>query len=194
MVKNFAYNLKKIRSERGVSQQQLANLLFVDRSSIANWESGRRVPDAVIMSRLAQFFNVDISYFLSDEEIETPNVIIVDDEEIILSGTIPVLTEAMPNASITGFNRVSEVLQFAENNDIDIAFLDIELGKNSGIELCEKLLNIRPVTNVIFLTSYPGYSIDAWDTKASGFLVKPASLEDIQSQLKKLRHPVKGLY
>ena len=194
MVKSFSENLKKIRLERGISQQQLADLLFVDRSSIANWESGRRVPGAVIMSRLAEYFNVDISYFLENENIETPNVIIVDDEEIILAGTMPILSKVMPGASITGFNKVSEAIKFAENNAVAIAFLDIELGRNSGIELCKKLMEIRPVTNVIFLTSYPDYSFDAWDTKASGFLVKPASPEDIQDQLKKLRHPVKGLY
>ena len=42
---------------------------------------------------------------------------------------------------------------------------------------------------IYFLTAYPEYSVDAWNTEASGFMVKPITLEGVMAQLKKLRHP-----
>lgn len=194
MSQSFAETLKRLRHERNLSQQQLANKLFVDRSSIANWELSRRVPDAILISRLAECLEVDISELMGalEENDEVHNVILVDDEEILIAGTLPVLAKAMPHASITGFSRVSEAISYAQNNHIAIAFLDIELGTQSGLELCKTLMEINPTTNVIFLTSYPDYAISAWDTQASGFLVKPLKLDDVLEQLEKLRFPIKN--
>ena len=187
--------IKLLRTKKNLSQQQLAQQLYVDRSSIANWESGRRVPDLLLLTRLAQIFNVDISVLTSAADLgsETPEVILVDDESILLAGMVPILSEAMPNATITGFIKPSEAMNYARKNRISIAFLDIEIGQQSGLELCKDLMKLNPLTNVIFLTSYPDYAAKAWETKASGFLVKPLQIEDVKEQLTKLRFPVLGL-
>ena len=47
--------------------------------------------------------------------------------------------------------------------------------------------------NVIFLTAYPEYSFDAWDTGACGFLLKPVTEKELRNQIGKLRFPVGGL-
>ena len=60
----FADSLKKPRTDNHLSQQQLADKLFVNRSTIANWELGRRVPDATIIVRIAKIFGVDVSDLL----------------------------------------------------------------------------------------------------------------------------------
>ena len=191
----FGELVKKLRTENMLSQQQLADMLFVNRCSIANWENGRRVPDIVVLARLSRALNVDPAVFANalDDSEDIPDVILVDDETIILQGTIPVLSEALPDANITGFSKPSEAVEFAKNTKIAVAFLDIEIGRTSGIELCKTLLEINPLTNVIFLTSYPDYALNAWDTGATGFLTKPLHLDDVNKQLSKLRHPVRGL-
>ena len=71
----------------------------------------------------------------------------------------------------------------------EMAFLDIELGTSTGLDLCRSLLEINPRTNVVYLTAYGEYSIDAWSTGASGFMLKPITVEGVQAQLKNLRHP-----
>ena len=191
----FADILKELRHQKNLSQQQLANKLQVDRSSIAKWESGKRIPDINTISQLAEFFEVNVSELIGTEEMakETPTVILVDDEEILIQGAISILQWAMPNAIIKGFTKVSEAVEFAKNNKVSIAFLDIEIGKQSGLELSKTLIEINSHMNIIFLTSYPDYALNAWDTPACGFLVKPIQLEDIQNQLNKLRHQVRGL-
>lgn len=195
MSNRFGETLRNLRTEKNLSQQQLAQRLFVNRSSVANWETGRRIPDLILLSRLAQILNVDISVLTSATVPEgaSPEVIIVDDEPILLSGAIPILSDAMPEATITGFLKASEAINYARENTVSVAFLDIELGNTNGIDLCRTLLNINPMMNVIFLTSYPDYAVKAWDTAASGFLVKPLKLKDINEQLDKLRYPVRGI-
>ena len=195
MSNHFGETLRTLRTEKNMSQQQLAQRLFVNRSSIANWENGRRIPDLILITRLARLLNVDVSVLTdaANTDPDSPEVIIIDDEAILLSGAIPVLSEVMPRATITGFLKPSEAVDYAKETMISIAFLDIEMGKHYGIDICRTLMEINPLTNVIFLTSYPDYAVDAWNTAASGFLVKPLSAEGVKEQLEKLRHPVRGL-
>ena len=54
MNKAFSQTLRKLRIERELSQQALANLMFVTRPAVARWESGARLPDAVMIKRLAE--------------------------------------------------------------------------------------------------------------------------------------------
>lgn len=181
--------------EKGLSQQQLAARLFVDRSSIAGWETGRRVPDVLMIARLSECLGVDVKSLLelSEENAKKPVVIVVDDDKIILSGSMAALEEVLPNAEISGFINPNEAVEFAARRQVSLAFLDIEMGNISGMELCEKLLKQNPRTNVIYLTAYAEYSFDAWSTGACGFMLKPLNKDDIAFQLTRLRYPVRGL-
>lgn len=190
----FAETLRKLRTERGLSQRELAGRVYVTRSTVARWEGGNRLPDAAMISRLALCLDVDVNTLLSvaAQSDETPNVIMVDDRKIILAGGLSVLEQAMPSATVIGFTKPSEALEYARANRVALAFLDIELGKTNGLELCRALLDINPRTNVVYLTAYSGYSLQAWDTGASGFMLKPITPQSVLAQLKKLRYPFYG--
>ena len=123
------------------------------------------------------------------ERGESPNVILVDDRKIFLTGGLPVLEEVMPNATVTGFTRPSEAIEYDRANRVALAFLDIEMGKNSGLDLCRALLEINPRTNVVYLTAYSEYAVEAWGTGASGFMLKPITPESVRFQLERLRYP-----
>lgn len=188
---SFAETLRRLRLEKGLSQQQLASILFVDRSSVAHWEIGRRVPDAILISRLAEVLDADVATLLSAarRSVDKPNVILLDDEKIILSGGLPILEQAIPDAAVTGFTKPSKALDFARDNPVSLAFLDIEMGTVSGLAVCRELLKLRPRCNVVFLTAYMEYSYPAWDTGACGFLLKPLTVDAVRKQLTKLRYP-----
>lgn len=187
----FSETLKKLRTDKGLSQQALAYKMFVTRPTIARWESGIRLPDAVMISRLAEVLGVDVNYLLSAaaESDKFPNVIMVDDRKLILTGGLPVLEEVMPNATVTGFTDADEAIEYAKTNRVALAFLDIELRNTSGLDLCKALLEINPRTNVVYLTAYADYSLDAWNTGASGFMLKPITAAGVREQLEKLRYP-----
>lgn len=187
----FAETLKKLRAEKGLSQKALSDKMFVTRPTVARWESGIRLPDAVMITRLAEVLGVDVNHLLSAAAAsdECPNVILVDDRKLILTGGLPVLADVLPNAAVTGFTDAEETLEYAKANRVALAFLDIELRNTSGLDLCRDLLAINPHTNVVFLTAYGNYSLDAWSTGASGFMLKPITPEGVKEQLKHLRYP-----
>ena len=187
----FAETLKKLRTNKGLSQRELAMRMYVTRSTVARWENGSRLPDAVMISRLSQCLGTEVNTLLSAvaESDDAPNVIMVDDRKIFLSGALPILEEVMPGANIMGFARPSEALEYARANRVALAFLDIEMGKTSGLDLCRTLLEINPRTNVVYLTAYSEYAVDAWGTGASGFMLKPITPEGVRLQLKNLRYP-----
>ena len=194
MNQTFAETIKQLRNEKGMSQAQLAEQMFVTRSTIARWETGSRMPDAVMIARLARCFGTKTEQLFSllTESEEIPNIIMVDDESIILSGGLPVLEEVFPNAIITGFTKPSEAISFAKNSQVDLAFLDIQMGKINGLELCTELQQINPQMNVIFLTAYTDYSLDAWKTGASGFIIKPITAEEVRNQMSRLKYSFAG--
>ena len=195
MKDSFSEILKSFRTEKNLSQQQLADMLFVERTTIANWESGRRTPDAVLLLQISKCLDIDVNILLETigNTVEVPNIMMVDDESIILKSGMAVIANLLPNASVTGFSSPTEALSFAKSNRVHLAYIDIEMGKLNGLELCRELLKINPRTNVIYLTAYPDYALEAWDTGACGFAVKPLSAKQVRDHLTRLRFPIRGL-
>lgn len=195
MKDSFSEILKSFRTEKNLSQQQLADMLFVERTTIANWESGRRTPDAVLLLQISKCLDIDVNILLEiiGNTVEVPNIMMVDDESIILKSGMAVIANLLPNASVTGFTSPTEALSFAKSNRVHLAYIDIEMGKLNGLELCRELLKINPRTNVIYLTAYPDYALQAWDTGACGFAVKPLTAEQARNHLTRLKFPIRGL-
>lgn len=187
----FSDTLRRLRTENGLSQQELAEKMYVTRSTVVRWETGSRLPDAAMITRLSEVLHADVNMMLSAvaQSDECPNVIMVDDRKLILNGGLPILEKVMPNATVMGFTDVAEAVQYAKENRVALAFLDIELRNTSGLDLCRTLLEINPRTNIVYLTAYSEYALDAWSTGASGFMLKPITAEGVREQLRKLRYP-----
>lgn len=188
---NFAKTLRKLREDKGLSQVQLGKLLFINHSTVARWENGTRLPDTAMILRIADCFGVDANMLFqsTDQSDESPNIIMVEDSRVILSDGLSVIEKVMPNATITGFLWPKEAIEYAKGNRVALAILDIELGSSSGLDICRSLLKIYSRTNVLFLTAYADYALDAWNTEACGFMLKPMTPEDLKGQLNKLRYP-----
>lgn len=64
-------NIKNYRKSKGFSQEELAARLNVVRQTVSKWEKGYSVPDADMLSRIAEVFEVPVSKLLSDAVVET---------------------------------------------------------------------------------------------------------------------------
>lgn len=58
--------IKKLRNKKGITQQELADLLSVAKSTIGMWENNKREPDLLMLKQIANYFEVSIDYLLSD--------------------------------------------------------------------------------------------------------------------------------
>ena len=187
----FADTLKKLRTEKRLSQNDIAKRMYVTPTTVSRWESGHRLPDAAMIARLSDVLGVNVNILISAaaQSDESPIVIMVDDNKVFLNDGMPIIEEVIPNAAVIGFTKPSEAVEYAKANRIALAFLDIEMIDVSGLDVCRKLLEINQRTNVVYLTAYRDYSFDAWDTGAIGFMVKPLTADGVKKQLKKLRYP-----
>lgn len=66
---SFAENLKKVRKEKNITQEQLADLLDVSRQAISKWESGYGYPETEKLVLISKKLEVSLDYLLLDEDI-----------------------------------------------------------------------------------------------------------------------------
>ena len=73
----FQENLKTLRKNKGVTQEELAARLCIVRQTVSKWEKGYSVPDAEQLSKIADFFDVPISMLLGGEieQSSAPNYV-----------------------------------------------------------------------------------------------------------------------
>ncbi len=117
-------------------------------------------------------------------------VIAVDDERHVLNDFGEMLSKVKEITNIELFTDPDEAYSNAKENTVDVAFLDIELYGESGLELAKKLRTLNYKTNIVFVTSYDRYALEAFALSASDYILKPATEEDIRAALSKLRNPV----
>lgn len=78
---NFSSRIKLLRTERGITQEQLASMLKVSRGTIGMYESGKREPDFETSEAIADVFNVDMDFLMGRSDVErkhplTPTTVI----------------------------------------------------------------------------------------------------------------------
>ncbi len=65
----FNEKLQELRKNRGLTQEELANDLYVSRTAISKWESGRGYPNIDSLKAISKYFSVSLDDLLSSEEI-----------------------------------------------------------------------------------------------------------------------------
>ena len=61
--------LQALRKQKGLTQEELAEMLYVSRTAVSKWESGRGVPNIESLKAISEFFSVSLDDLLSGEEI-----------------------------------------------------------------------------------------------------------------------------
>ena len=117
------------------------------------------------------------------------NIIAVDDEKLALENLVSAIRKADPDCTLHEFRRVSEMLDFAEKNPCDVAFIDVEMREMTGVEAAEKLKALIPRINIIFATGYSEYTGKAMEMHASGYIMKPVTPEKVKREMEELRYP-----
>ena len=118
------------------------------------------------------------------------NTIIVDDERPALE-VLRLLLEKTGQIRVVGsFMSAAHALSEVQNLKPDVAFLDIEMPEMSGLELAEKMIEAGNDIEIVFVTAYEKYALEAFRVNAIDYILKPLSLDDISqtiTRLKKIR-------
>lgn len=117
-------------------------------------------------------------------------VIMIDDERLALSELEEILSEHYPDAEVNSFTSSLPAVEFLKSNPCNVAFVDINMPDKTGLDLAVELKGICPDINIIFVTGYSEYAVDAFSLNASGYILKPAQTENVLNALENLRNPV----
>ena len=65
----FNEKLQELRKSRGLTQEELAEALFVSRTAVSKWESGRGYPSIDSLKEISKYFSVTIDELLTGEKL-----------------------------------------------------------------------------------------------------------------------------
>ena len=114
-------------------------------------------------------------------------VIYVDDEPLAVQKFEIIAKSILDITSLTTFDSALEALAFAKANQLDVAFLDIEMPGLRGIDLARELQLLDESIRIIFVTAYDQYALDAFGVDALGYLLKPYNTGMVLKELEKAK-------
>ena len=114
--------------------------------------------------------------------------IIAEDETLLRDELVSLLHEAWPDLEIAAAcEDGGSALDAIETHRPDIAFLDIRMPGLNGLEVAAAAAQASPATQVVFVTAYDQYAIDAFDRGAVDYLLKPVSRDRLAATVKRVR-------
>ena len=114
--------------------------------------------------------------------------VIAEDEELLRTALSSLLKEAWPQLQIVAEceDGASALERLAELKP-DLALLDIRMPGITGIEVARALPEISPRTQVVFVTAYDQYAIDAFEQGAIDYLLKPITRERLLATVQRIQ-------
>ena len=115
-----------------------------------------------------------------EERKSSANILIVDDEEIVLSLLSDALEEEA--AELTTVNSAAKAIEIIEKKPIDLLITDIRMPGMDGIELAGRAAYAQPKIKIIFMTGYANLNSakDAIRHGAIDYILKPFELKEIR--------------
>ena len=119
-------------------------------------------------------------------------IVCVDNTPIMLQSLKEYAIKAYPFADVQTFLTAEPALNYAENFGCDVLLCEINPPRLEGLFLAERIKNINPKVNIIFVTvcSESEHAKAVMRLKPSGYLTKEATSAQILDELRNLRYPV----
>lgn len=111
----------------------------------------------------------------------------VDDEALARNELKYLLNQCDGVNFIMEASTVQEALEILLTEPIDLAFLDIQLTNESGLDLADKMTKMADPPAFVFATAYDEYAIEAFEKNARDYILKPFELERVQEAVSRVQ-------
>lgn len=117
-----------------------------------------------------------------------PDCVVAEDEELLRTSLLLQLGEVWPGLRVVAeCEDGAGALEAIAMHQPDVAFLDIRMPGLSGIQVAAALAQASPRTQVVFVTAYDQYAIEAFEKGAVDYLLKPVTRERLQATVQRLQ-------
>lgn len=114
--------------------------------------------------------------------------VIAEDEELLRTALAAMLREVWPDLQIMAeCEDGAAALEAIAEHQPDVVFLDIRMPGLTGLEVAGALAETSPRTQVVFVTAYDQYAIDAFEQGAVDYLLKPIARERLAATVQRLQ-------
>ncbi len=114
--------------------------------------------------------------------------VIAEDEQICRDALIELLRQEWPDLDVlAAVEDGGAALEAIGDHQPDIAFLDIRMPGLTGLEVAAAMGEVSPKTQIVFVTAYNQYAIDAFEKGAVDYLLKPIVRERLVSTIERLK-------
>ncbi len=110
--------------------------------------------------------------------------IVVEDEPLAMERTISYIQKLPVLSLVSSFDNALDAFSFLKTNNVDLIFLDINLGELSGIQLLE---SIHVTSDVIITTAYPDHALKGYELNITDYLLKPFGFERFLKAIDKVQ-------
>lgn len=114
-------------------------------------------------------------------------VLLVDDEAPARD-RLARLLEQCENVELIGQCEDGEgLLDLVSSQQLDLVLLDVEMPGADGLDLARQIRSLRNPPEIVFVTAFEGYAVDAFSVRAADYLVKPVRRERLEAALEGVR-------
>lgn len=117
--------------------------------------------------------------------------ILIDDEPMALEVLANMLSPYEDIDIIGRYTNPTQALEKIKVSQVDIIFLDIEMGDVNGLELAQVFMEKDPQVEIVFVTAYSQYAVDAFELNALDYLLKPIQEKRLFKAIERLRENIK---
>jgi len=117
-----------------------------------------------------------------------PKCVVAEDEPLLRESLVGLLREVWPQLDIVAeCEDGGEALEAIAEHQPDVAFLDIRMPGLTGLEVAAASADASPQTQIVFVTAYNQYAIDAFDKGAVDYLLKPIARDRLAATVARLQ-------
>jgi DNA-binding LytR/AlgR family response regulator len=122
-----------------------------------------------------------------------PRYVIAEDESLLRADLITQLKAAWPELALAAeAEDGGAALEAIGTHHPEVAFLDIRMPGLNGIEVARAARELAPAIEIVFVTAYDKHAIDAFETGALDYLLKPVQPERLRSCAARLKQRLAG--
>jgi DNA-binding LytR/AlgR family response regulator len=120
-----------------------------------------------------------------------PKGVVAEDEALLREELLSLLRAAWPELEIVAAcEDGGSALEAIETLRPEVAFLDIRMPRLTGLEVATAAAEASPSTQVVFVTAYNQYAIDAFERGAVDYLLKPITSERLSATVRRLKERI----